>query len=108
MRAHSPGFAAAYLTGSLWSGLLAAIVVGLAAGAVMGLLTVTLGANQHVSGLGLTICLIGLSETSANRLLVQRVGGAAHHSVRAVESAGFPGRRRHRSPSSTASPTSRS
>ena len=34
----------------------------------MGLLTVTLGANQHVSGLGLTIVLIGVSEF-ANRLL---------------------------------------
>ena len=35
----------------------------------MGFLTVTLGANQHVSGLGLTIALIGLSEF-ANRLLL--------------------------------------
>ncbi len=49
------GFAVAYQTGDPWLGLAAAVVVGLIAGAIMGLLTVTLGANQHVSGLGLTI-----------------------------------------------------
>jgi general nucleoside transport system permease protein len=62
------GFAVAYQTGNPWLGLAAAVVVGLIAGAIMGLLTVTLGANQHVSGLGLTIGLIGISEF-ANRLL---------------------------------------
>jgi ABC-type uncharacterized transport system permease subunit len=62
------GFAAAFYTGDPWLGLLGAIVVGIIAGALMGLLTVTLGANQHVSGLGLTIVLIGISEF-ANRLL---------------------------------------
>ncbi len=51
-----------------WIGVLGAIVVGLIAGALMALLTVTLGANQHVSGLGLTIVLIGISEF-ANRLI---------------------------------------
>jgi simple sugar transport system permease protein len=64
------GFAVAYWTGEPLVGLLAAIVVGVLAGGVMGLLTVTLGANQHVSGLGLTIGLIGLSEF-ANRLLLE-------------------------------------
>lgn len=62
------GFAAAWYSGDPWIGLLGAIVVGLIAGALMALLTVTLGANQHVSGLGLTIVLIGVSEF-ANRLL---------------------------------------
>jgi len=62
------GFAVAYQTGDTWIGLLGAIVVGLIAGALMALMTVTFGANQHVSGLGLTIVLIGLSEF-ANRLL---------------------------------------
>lgn len=61
------GFATALWTGSLELGLLAALVVGVAAGALMGLLTVTLGANQHVSGLGLTLFLIGVSEF-VNRL----------------------------------------
>jgi general nucleoside transport system permease protein len=62
------GFATAYHTGDPWLGLLGAIIVGLLAGALMALLTVTMGANQHVSGLGLTIVLIGLSEF-ANRLM---------------------------------------
>jgi ABC-type uncharacterized transport system permease subunit len=61
------GFAVALSTGSLELGLLAAVVIGVAAGALMGLLTVTLGANQHVSGLGLTLFLIGVSEF-VNRL----------------------------------------
>ncbi|MFN8619840.1 MAG: ABC transporter permease [Chloroflexota bacterium] len=64
------GFAFALWTGEPLLGLLAAIIAGVLAGAVMGLLTVTLGANQHVSGLGLTIALIGLSEFS-NRLLIE-------------------------------------
>jgi ABC-type uncharacterized transport system permease subunit len=62
------GFAVAYQTGDPWIGLLGAIIVGLIAGALMALMTVTLGANQHVSGLGLTIALIGISEF-ANRML---------------------------------------
>jgi len=64
------GFAVAWATGSPLLGLMAAIGVGILAGAVMALLTVTLGANQHVSGIGLTIGLIGLSEF-ANRLIFQ-------------------------------------
>lgn len=64
------GFAVAWATGSPLLGLLAAIGVGILAGAVMALMTVTFGANQHVSGIGLTIGLIGLSEF-ANRLIFQ-------------------------------------
>jgi simple sugar transport system permease protein len=64
------GFTAAWATGSPLLGLLAAIMVGILAGAVMALVTVTFGANQHVSGIGLTIGLIGLSEF-ANRLIFQ-------------------------------------
>ncbi|HKY88436.1 MAG TPA: ABC transporter permease [Candidatus Limnocylindrales bacterium] len=62
------GFAVAFATGSPLLGLGAAILVGLLAGAIMALLTVTLGANQHVSGIGLTIGLIGASEF-VNRLV---------------------------------------
>jgi len=62
------GFAVAFVTGSPLLGLVAAIAAGLLSGAVMGLLTVTFGANQHVSGIGLTIGLIGASEF-ANRLI---------------------------------------
>ena len=52
------GFLTAAGTGSPWLGLLAAIVSGVVAGALMGLFAVTLGLNQHVSGLGLTLLLI--------------------------------------------------
>lgn len=62
------GFATAWATGSLLLGLAAAVAVGTAAGALMGLMTVTFGANQHVSGIGLTIGLVGASEF-ANRLI---------------------------------------
>ena len=63
------GFAVTWQTGEPLLGLAAAIVVGLLAGAAMGVLTVTLGANQPVSGLGMTIALDGLSEF-ANRLML--------------------------------------
>lgn len=62
------GFAAAAATGSPLIGLAAALMVGVLSGAIMSFLTVTLGANQHVSGIGLTIMLIGASEF-ANRLI---------------------------------------
>ncbi len=55
------GFTVAYTTGSLGIGLAAAILAGILAGLIMALLTVTLGLNQHVSGLGLTLLLTGLS-----------------------------------------------
>jgi general nucleoside transport system permease protein len=64
------GFATAWATGSPLLGLLAAIAVGIGAGAAMALMTVTFGANQHVSGIGLTIGLVGLSEF-VNRLIFQ-------------------------------------
>lgn len=62
------GFAVAVATGSPLLGLLAAVAVGVLAGAIMALLVVRLGANQHVAGLGLTIGLIGVAEF-ANRLV---------------------------------------
>lgn len=55
------GFAVAYTTGSLWLGLLAAVIAGVLAGLLMGLFTVTLGVNQHVSGLGITLLTTGIS-----------------------------------------------
>jgi simple sugar transport system permease protein len=42
-------------------GLLAAMVVGLLAGLLMGWLAVTLGLNQHVSGLGVTLLTSGIA-----------------------------------------------
>jgi ABC-type uncharacterized transport system permease subunit len=55
------GFFVADQTHSLWIGLLVAILAGMLAGLLMALLTVTLGVNQHVSGLSITLLLTGLS-----------------------------------------------
>lgn len=55
------GFYVADQSGSLWVGFLAAILAGILCGLLMALLTVTLGVNQHVSGLGITLLLTGLS-----------------------------------------------
>lgn len=55
------GFWAAKATGSVELGLIAAILCGVALGLLMGLLTVTLGLSQHVSGLGITLLGTGLA-----------------------------------------------
>ena len=55
------GFVAAETSGSLLLGLLAAMAVGVALGALMGLLSVTLRTNQHVAGLGITLFATGLT-----------------------------------------------
>lgn len=55
------GFSTAYFSGSLWLGIAAAMATGMAAGLLMGFLTVTLGLSQHVSGIGLTLLASGLA-----------------------------------------------
>jgi simple sugar transport system permease protein len=55
------GFVAAQFSGSLYVGLLAAVLTGVLLSLLMGLLTVTLGLNQHVSGLGITLFASGLA-----------------------------------------------
>lgn len=55
------GFAAASLSGSLWVGVLTALVGGMLAGWLMSLFSVRLGVNQHVSGLGITLLMTALS-----------------------------------------------
>ncbi len=55
------GFSAAYFSGSLWLGILAAMAVGALAALLMGFLTVTLGLSQHVSGIGTTLLCTGLA-----------------------------------------------
>ncbi len=55
------GFSAAYFSGDLWIGIAAAATTGAAMGLLMGLLTVTLGLSQHVSGLGVTMLCSGLA-----------------------------------------------
>ncbi len=55
------GFSAAYFSGSLWLGVAAAAATGMLFGFLMGLLTVSLGLSQHVSGLGVTLLCSGLA-----------------------------------------------
>jgi simple sugar transport system permease protein len=55
------GFVVAQLSGSLWLGLLAAMLTGIALCLLMGFLTVTLGLNQHVCGLGITLLASGIA-----------------------------------------------
>ncbi|MFH0802352.1 MAG: ABC transporter permease [bacterium] len=54
-------FAVAQMTGSLWAGVGAGILMGLLLGAIHAFLSVSLRANQVVSGLSLTIFGTGLS-----------------------------------------------
>ncbi|WP_102106897.1 ABC transporter permease [Oceaniglobus roseus] len=49
------GWLTTYLTGDLWSGVLAAALAGAAFGLLHAVLTVTLGLSQHVAGLGITL-----------------------------------------------------
>lgn len=55
------GFVVAQVSGSLYLGLLAALLTGVLLSLLMGFLTVTLGVNQHVSGLGITLFATGLA-----------------------------------------------
>ncbi len=52
------GFMVAHQTGSPWWGLGAALVIGVVAGLFIGLMTISLGVNQHVAGIGTTLLLI--------------------------------------------------
>src|SRR5215472_4773348 len=55
------GFTASYYSGSLWTGVAAAAATGAVMGLLMGLMTVTLGVSQHVSGLGVTMLCSGFA-----------------------------------------------
>lgn len=61
------GFAVAFKAGEagfgsyLWLGVLGALASGVLMGLLMGFFSVSLGVNQHVSGLGITLLCIGLS-----------------------------------------------
>jgi ABC-type uncharacterized transport system permease subunit len=56
-KANEAGFTGSYL----WLGLLGAMASGIIMSLLMGFFTVTLGVNQHVSGLGITLLSMGLS-----------------------------------------------
>ena len=55
------GFAASYVTGSPWLGVLAAVLAGVATSLLFGLLTQTLMTNQVATGLAITLLGLGLS-----------------------------------------------
>jgi ABC-type uncharacterized transport system permease subunit len=55
------GFTAASLTGSLWLGVLAAVMTGALMGLVHAVFTVALGLSQHVCGIGVTLFSSGLA-----------------------------------------------
>lgn len=55
------GFIVGDKSGNLWLGVLAAFFSGILAGLLMALLSVKLGVNQHVSGLGITLLLTGFA-----------------------------------------------
>ena len=55
------GFTAAYFSGNLWLGVLAALATGAVAGLLMAFLAVVLGVSQHVSGIGTTLLCSGLA-----------------------------------------------
>jgi simple sugar transport system permease protein len=59
------GFVVAHATGSPIAGLAAATVAGTMAGLLLGAFVITLGLNQHVSGLALTLLLIAACEFSS-------------------------------------------
>jgi len=76
-------FAAYYVvlqSGSLWLGLLVAIIVGAAMGLMMAFISVTLKAEQGISGIGVYLFGLGLSDL-LNRVLIkapQTVNGFAN------------------------------
>jgi general nucleoside transport system permease protein len=55
------GFLGGYWTGNLWIGLLAGTLAGVVFGLLMGLMSITIKADQVVTGLGITILGSGLS-----------------------------------------------
>lgn len=61
-------FATAYYSGSVWLGLLVAVLMGATLAAIHAFLTVTMRANQVVSGLSITLFGTGLSSFLGERL----------------------------------------
>ncbi|MDW6021530.1 ABC transporter permease [Mesorhizobium sp. BAC0120] len=55
------GFVAAYLSGSLALGVMAAVIAGMAFGVILGLYTITLGANQVVVGIAMNLLALGVT-----------------------------------------------
>lgn len=71
------GFYVVLNTGNLWLGLLAAVLVGAAMGLAMAFISVTLRAEQGISGIGVYLFGLGLSELLFQQLIgrVETVSG---------------------------------
>mgnify|MGYP003251632963 FL=1 len=63
------GFMVAYKTGSLWLSILAAFLMGALVSLIYAFLTITMMANQNVTGLTLTIFGTGLSNFIGEQML---------------------------------------
>ena len=84
------GFYAAQTSGSLLVGLLVAIGVGLGAGALMGLLTVTFGTNQHGTGNGFHDAILSRHGAETHNM---KTGGCPPRGPEGVEGERQPGLR---------------
>jgi general nucleoside transport system permease protein len=71
------GFFTAMTTGNLWLGLLAAAVTGILMGLLMAFVSVTLKAEQGISGIGLSLFGLGLSSLLFKKTMgsVQSISG---------------------------------
>ena len=71
------GFYIVFFTGNLWLGLLAAILVGALMGLAMAFISVTLQAEQGISGIGVYLFGLGMSDLLFQKLVnnVQTVTG---------------------------------
>jgi len=73
------GFFVAMTTGNLWLGLLAAAVTGIIMGLLMSVVSITLQAEQGISGIGLALFGLGLSSLLFKRTMggVESISGFA-------------------------------
>jgi len=71
------GFYMTFTTGDPWLGLMAAILVGLLMGVAMAFISVTLQAEQGISGIGVYLFGLGMSELLFQKTLgtVETVSG---------------------------------
>ncbi len=79
------GFYVASNTGNLWVGLLAAAITGMLMGLLMAVVSVTLKAEQGISGIGLSLFGLGLSS-----LLDQELIGSSAVSINGFQAVRIP------------------
>lgn len=84
-------FYVTYITGNVWFGLLAAILVGMLMGLAMAFVTVNLQAKQGISGIGFYLFGLGMSDLLFQKLMgtVETVRGFPRLSVPVLS--GIPG-----------------